>query len=392
MPGQSPLSMMRPPEQRAQRPLPAPVRRGRRWPIFAPLAAVLLLAIAWTALWYFSAATADRTLAGWVEREAAAGRVYSCGAQTIGGFPFSIQAHCADASAEIKSIEPPYAVAAKAINFAAAVYQPTRLVGDVTGPLTMAALGQPPNLTADWRRARIVVRGVPPDPDGVSIELDVPHLDRIASGEAIFKARHADLRGQIAAGSPSDHPVIDMTLRLAGATAPTLHALLAQPTEAQFDALVRGFKDLSPKPWANRFREMQAANGGIEIKSLRITQADAIVVGSGTLNLGANGKINGVLSVAIAGIEHIVPRLGLDRLIGQGLDQLSGSNGTLDRLVPGLSDAIRDTANANVVDNLKKMGQPTSIDNQPAIALPLRLSDGAIYLGMLRIGEVPPLF
>ena len=38
------------------------------------------------------------------------------------------------------------------------------------------------------------------------------------------------------------------------------------------------------------------------------------------------------------------------------------------------------------------MGQPTSIDNQPAIVLPLRFVDGAIYLGMLRIGEVPALF
>jgi hypothetical protein len=391
MPGESPLSMMRPPEQRTQRPLPAPARR-RRWPIVAPVLAALLLAVLWVALWYFSAAIADRTLAGWVEREAAAGRVYSCGAQSIGGFPLSIQAHCADASAEIKTSEPPYAVAAKAIDFAAAVYQPTRLVGDVTGPLTLAALSQPPSLTADWARARIVVRGVPPDPESVSIELDAPHLDHIAASETIFKARRADLRGQIAAGSPSDHPVIDVTLRLAAATAPTFHALLAQPTEAEFDALVRGFKDLSPKPWAERFREMQAANGGVEIKSLRITQADAIVVGNGTLTVGANGKLNGVLRVAIAGIERIVPRLGLDRLIGQGLDQLSGGNGKLDRLVPGLSDAIRDTANASVVDNLKKMGQPTSIDDKPAIVLPLRFADGAVYLGMLRIGDAPPLF
>jgi hypothetical protein len=38
------------------------------------------------------------------------------------------------------------------------------------------------------------------------------------------------------------------------------------------------------------------------------------------------------------------------------------------------------------------MGQPTSIGNQPAIVLPLRFTDGAIYLGMLRLGEAPPLF
>jgi hypothetical protein len=384
--------MMRPPERRARRPYPARARSRRHWPILAPVAAVIVLAILWTGLWYYSASKADQTLAGWVEREAAAGRVYSCGTQSIGGFPLGIHAHCTDATAVIKNIEPPYAIAAKDITFVAEVYDPTRLIGDVTGPATLAALGQSPSLTADWTRARIVVSGVPPNPDNVSIELGAPHVERIGRGETIFKAKHADLRGRIAEGSPQDHPVIEMTLRLAGAAAPTFHALLAQPTEAEFDAVVRGFKDLSPKPWADRFREMQAAGGGIEIKSLRVTQADFIVVGAGTLSVGANGKLNGLIRVVVVGIEHIVPRLGIDRLIGQGLDQLSGGNGTLDRLVPGLSETIRETANASVVDNLKKMGQPSSIDNQPAIVLPLRFSEGAIYLGMLRIGEAPPLF
>ncbi len=60
--------------------------------------------------------------------------------------------------------------------------------------------------------------------------------------------------------------------------------------------------------------------------------------------------------------------------------------------MPGLGAAVRETANASLVENLKKMGQPSMIDNQPAIVLPLRFADGSIYLGMLRIGEAPPLF
>jgi hypothetical protein len=38
------------------------------------------------------------------------------------------------------------------------------------------------------------------------------------------------------------------------------------------------------------------------------------------------------------------------------------------------------------------MGQPTEIDQKPATALPLRFTYGAIYFGMIRVGEVPPLF
>jgi len=392
MPGESPLSMMRPPAQRVRK-LPTGRPWRRLWPILAPAAIVVVLAIAWVWLWYYSASVADRTLAGWVEREAAAGRVYSCGSQSIGGFPFSIRARCANAAAEVKNYQPPFAVQAQAVTFAAEVFYPTRLVGDVTGPLTLADFGQPPHLAADWMRARVVVRGVPPDPEAVSIDLEAPHVDRIGGrGDAMFKAKRADLQTRIAAGSPRDHPVIEVTLHLSGATAPTFHPLLAEPIEAELDAVIRGFKDLSPKPWADRFREMQAAGGGIEIKLLRIAQTNAIVVGAGTLSVNAHGKLDGLVRVAIAGVEHIVPLLGIDRMIGQGIDQLSGGDGALDRLIPGLSGALRQTASASMIENFKKMGEPTTIENRPATILPLRFSDGAIYLGMLRVGEAPPLF
>ena len=392
MPGESPLSMMRPPAQRVRK-LPTGRSWRRLWPILAPAAIVVVLAIAWVWLWYYSASVADRTLAGWVEREAAAGRVYSCGSQSIGGFPFSIRARCANAAAEVKNYQPPFAVQAQAVTFAAEVFYPTRLVGDVTGPLTLADFGQPPHLAADWMRARVVVRGVPPDPEAVSIDLEAPHVDRIGGrGDAMFKAKRADLQTRIAAGSPRDHPVIEVTLHLSGATAPTFHPLLAEPIEAELDAVIRGFKDLSPKPWADRFREMQAAGGGIEIKLLRIAQTNAIVVGAGTLSVNAHGKLDGLVRVAIAGVEHIVPLLGIDRMIGQGIDQLSGGDGALDRLIPGLSGALRQTASASMIENFKKMGEPTTIENRPATILPLRFSDGAIYLGMLRVGEAPPLF
>jgi hypothetical protein len=53
---------------------------------------------------------------------------------------------------------------------------------------------------------------------------------------------------------------------------------------------------------------------------------------------------------------------------------------------------VRNSAAASLIDNLKRMGQPAQIDNKPAVALPLRFADGSVYLGIIRIGEVPPLF
>jgi hypothetical protein len=137
MPGQSPLSMMQPPEQRAGGTSRARTVTFRRWTIWAPVAAVILLAALWSGLWYVSASVADRALSGWVEREAAAGRAYSCSSETIGGFPFDVRARCTDVTAEIKNSQPPYSVGAKALDFVAEVYRPTRLVGELSGPLTI---------------------------------------------------------------------------------------------------------------------------------------------------------------------------------------------------------------------------------------------------------------
>src|SRR4029079_5717698 len=143
-------------------------------------------------------------------------------------------------------------------------------------------------------------------------------------------------------GSVTDNPVIEAVLRLTAASAPRLHALTAQPLDADIPAMLRGLKDFAPKTWSQRFREVQAAGGNIEITQARLKQGEVIAMAAGTLSLNANGRLDGLIRIAVAGIDRVVPLLGVDRMIGQGLDKLTGSNGSgqglggLDRLIPGL--------------------------------------------------------
>ena len=169
-------------------------------------------------------------------------------------------------------------------------------------------------------------------------------------------------------GSPRNHPVIETTLHLVAATAPTLHPLFAAAVDVDADAALSGFNDLLPKPWAERFREMQANGGGIEIKALRFAQGKAIiVVGAGKLSLNEHGKLDGVIERRDR--RHRTNRSAAWRRSNcwrRASTGLSGSPGTaaqglnaLDQLIPGLGGALRETANAGIIDNLKKMGQPT---------------------------------
>jgi hypothetical protein len=400
---QSPLGTMQRDRERVRRradPRAVPHRRGRTFLMLALLAVVL--AAAWCGGWYYAASVADSTLAGWVEREAAAGRVYNCGSQGITGFPFRIQAHCAEASAALKTIQPPFVVAANDVTFTAQVYHPTLLVGEVTSPVTVQAPGETaPSFVATWSLGRLSVSGFPPNPDSFTVDIDHLHLDHGTGTNAVtwFAADNAQLNAQIVSGSANNRPVIDTVLHFTAAIAPTLHRVTADPMQGDIEIVVRGLKDLSPKPLAERFREMRANGGNFEIKALRLERTDAVVVGAGTLTVNEHGRLDGTVNVAIAGIENIVPLLGIDQMIDQGVSRMTGMNGqpgqglaALDRLVPGLSGAVRQGAAASVIDNIKKMGQPTEIDKKPATILPLRISDGSVYLAMIRVGAIPPLF
>jgi hypothetical protein len=400
MSGQSPSSMMRS-AQRPVRKRQAAPRRRRLWPLLVLAIVIIALPVGWNMLWSYAASIANEALAGWISREAALGRVYACGSQTTGGFPFDIVMRCDKAAAAFNSNRPPFNVKASGFTFSAQLFRPTLLHGEVDGPVTLADPSGPPIFTANWSKAQVTLLGLPPEPERATVALAAPRLDRPGGGDdnMIFQADQIDVDGRIIQGSARNNPVIEASAKFVAATAPRFHPLLAEPLTGEIDAVMRGFKDFSPKPWPALFREMQASGGGIEIRSLRVERADAVVVGDGTLSVNPHGKLDGELEVTVSGVENIVPLLGIDQLIGQGVDRLTGGAGSpaqglgvLDRLLPGLGGAVRESANASVIESIKKMGKPAQIDNKPAIALPLRVEDGIIYVGVIPVGSVPALF
>src|ERR1041384_4349733 len=124
------------------------VPRRRPWLIATPLAFVVALAIAWSGFWYYAARAAQARIEDWQAQQARAGRSFSCGSQSVGGFPFRIEVRCADAAAELKDTQPPVALKLKEILVIAQVWDPKLLIAEFTGPLTAAA-----SASADSRSA-----------------------------------------------------------------------------------------------------------------------------------------------------------------------------------------------------------------------------------------------
>jgi hypothetical protein len=372
-------------------PDPAP-RRSRLWPVLLPSMLFVALAIVWTGLWFYAADAAEKALDGWRVREARVGRIHRCDQQTIGGYPFRIEFRCTNPVVELRRESPPVAFQAADLVVVAQVYQPTRLVSEFTGPMTVGQPGGAPGFVANWTLGQSSVSGKPFAPDRISIAVDNPTFDRIggAGHVNLLKASHVELHGRLAETSTPADPAVDLVLRLVAATAPELHELAARPLDADVAATLHGLPDLAPKPWPVRFKELQARGGKIEIAKARIQQGDVIAVGAGTLGLTARGGLDGQMQITVVGIETILKSLDLERIMSEG--DIGATLGRLDRIMPGLSQIARRNAGPSIMAGLGAIGEQTTLEGKPAVTVPLRFTDGQIFLGPLAVGRAAPLF
>jgi len=367
----------------------------------------------WSGFWYWSTTTAEATMTAWRAHEAAAGRAYGCATTHFGGYPFRIEVDCAEPSVDDRAT----ALSIRARNLAAVaqVWDPTLVIGEILGPLTVGPLGGSPTATVEWTLAQASLRGTPGAPERLSIVVDKPNLATAPSGGPIAAAEHLEFHGRFAAESTPGHPVVDLALDLRNATAPALVSALgtfgplaSASTDLFLVAVLRGASDFAPKPLGQHLREIQAANGRLEITNARLQQGDLIATATGALGLTARGTLTGDLRLTVVNMAKLIPLLGIDRVVAQAVSQdtLSRFAPALDRLMPGLGNVLRsrDNAGGNPPGSGAKPdtntaigatvlgGQQTELEGQRAVTLTLRFDDGMAFLGPLKIGQVPPFY
>ncbi len=390
-------------------------RRRPLWRFFVMPVLLLIAAAAWSAFWFYAASQVDVSADAWRAQEAKSGRVYDCARRTVAGFPFRLEVRCDGASVSLRSqsagqaaTQEPITAHLGEILVVAQVYDPKLLIAEFTAPATLSDRGGQPSMSVNWSKARASVVGLPAVPQRASIVFDDPRIDRVNGSmqTPLAQAKHIELHGRLAEGSAPDHPVIETVLRIEGGSVQEVHPLLSQPFDADVRTMLSGLKDLSPKPWPERFRELQAAGGHVEIVQSRIAQGDLVAVAAGTLGLSAQGRLDGELQMTVAGIEKVIPALGIEKMLDEGVPQatldrvapgvktqdLNNLFGALDRAIPGLGKAVRQNANVGVAVGINALGKEAVLEGKKARAFPLRFVDGAVFLGPLKVGQVPPLF
>jgi hypothetical protein len=392
----------------------APHRRPL-WGLFLMPVLLLIAAAAWSAFWFYAASQADVKADAWRAQEAKSGRVYDCAKRTVAGFPFRLEIRCDGASVSLISQtagqaagERPLTASLGEILVVAQVYDPKLLIAEFTAPATVSDSRGTSSMLVNWSKARSSVVGLPAVPQRASIVFDDASIDRINGSVQVplARARPVELHGRVAEGAPLDHPVIETVLKLEAGSVQEVHPLLAQPFDAEVRTMLSGLKDLAPKPWPERFRELQAGGGHVEIVQSRIQQGDLIAIAAGNLGLSAQGRLDGELQMTVAGIEKVIPALGIEKMLDEGVPQatldrlapgvrtqdVSNLLGALDRAIPGLGKVVKQNANVGVAAGINALGTEAVLEGRKARAFPLRFVDGAVYLGPLKVGQVPPLF
>lgn len=388
-----------------------PPRKRTRWPLFVMPGLLVILAIGWTGFWFYASSQVGAQFDRWRTREAQSGRVYDCGKLSVGGYPFRFEVRCVDASVDLISQTANRKFGKGELSeilAVAQIYKPQQLIAEFVGPLTVTEQGEQQSLVINWNKAQASVFGLPVSPQRVSLVVDEPTLERSAASvrTPIGRAKRSELHGRIAEGSAAANPVIEVSWQLTQASADTLHPALGEAFDMTTQARLSGLKDFRPKPWPERFREIQAANGRIEILQSRLQQGTMIAVASGSLGITPQGMLDGELQMVVAGLEKVVPALGIDKILEQGVpqatldrlapglkaEQVDKAMGALDKLIPGLGNVVRQRAPAALTAGVAMLGQKTTLEGRPAQAFPLRFTEGAVYLGPFRFAQTSPLF
>jgi hypothetical protein len=386
-------------------------RRRPLWRLFIMPILLVVAALGWSAFWFYSASLVDSASDAWRAREAKSGRVYDCAKRSVAGFPFRLEVRCDGVSVSLSSqtaTQAPVTAKLGEILVVAQVYDPKLLIAEFTAPATIYDRGEQPSMTVNWRTARSSVVGLPGVPQRASIVFDDASIDRLngAVQAPLARAKHIELHGRLAEGSALDRPVIETVLKIESGSVQEVHPLLAEPFDADLRTMLSGLKDFSPKPWPQRFREIQAAGGHVEIVQSRIQQGDLVAVAAGTLGLSAQGRLDGELQMTVAGIEKVIPALGIEKMLDEGVPQstldrvapgvktsdVNNLFGALDRAIPGLGKVVKQNANVGVAAGINALGKEAVLEGKKARAFPLRFVDGTVFLGPLKVAQVPPLF
>lgn len=349
---------------------PAP-RRRKPWIIAIPLMLVVVLGLCWSGLWVYASARAERELEAWIAREALLGRVWGCAERTLGGFPFRFELMCRQPSLTTRGTGDALRITAARAHAVAQVWAPNHMVAEFEGPAKVEDLATGHVYGATW--SLLQMSGIATI-DGIaqrfSLTVDTPAL-QVTPGETaqtLFTAKRFEAHARRSPPAEGKGPDgVDYAFGLQDGHSPGLAGGgIAGPVNLVLQGSVTAIDNLQPMSVAERIKAWASANGTLKVETFRLTTPKAALTANGALGVDPQGRVFGAVSIGFSGVDD------LTRALAQG--------------------GVISPEIASVVNAIALAGRPGDVAGRRGTTFSVTLKEGAVQLGKVPVGIIPPLF
>ncbi|MEP9354420.1 DUF2125 domain-containing protein [Xanthobacter sp. KR7-65] len=349
----------------------APTRRPKPWLVIVPLAILVVLAVAWSGVWFYAANRAQREIDAWIGREAKLGRIWTCSDRHLAGFPFRFELRCLMPTLETRGGDAMRFTAAS-VHAVAQVWAPNHLVAEFTGPARVEDLDTGAAYVAAWSLLQMSgVGDLSGRPDRFSLRAQDVRLEQPGAAGTppapLLSARLFEFHARRSPGAEGRPDSVDYASGLAGGESAVLAALGASgPVDMTLQGTVTASADLRPMPLAQRMRAWAAAGGVAKLDRFVVTSPRLAVTAGGAVSLDTQGRLNGKLDLGFAGLNELV----------QGLDRA----GVIPREI------------APIVTALAMVGKAGQVEGRKGTTFALSFDSGTLKLAGFPVGIIPPVF
>jgi hypothetical protein len=342
-----------------------------RLAVIVPLGLVALAFGAWSLYWYTAAEKTQAALAAWSAREAQAGRVWSCPAPVVGGFPFRVEISCSNATFQGTLLGTARLTGTLAqLHASAQLLAPGVLVAELDPPFVAKTSDGSLDIVSRWTKLTFEAEGTPEAlariglvGHEVLLQGSIGNLGttKVTMGRfdayAVRIPERADNAYKVGLGvetlaAPTLEPVIDSAAR----------------TGLDFEGTITRADFGGPVPTADQLERWRMSNGHVEVETLEFTSGTRRLAARGVLDLDTAHRPRGRLQAEVSDFDIILQQLGVDPVIlsaGAALAGLLGGKPATDETSRGLSH----------------------------LQLPLSVSDGYLSVGPVQTSiQVPPLY
>ena len=279
-----------------------PERHSRFW-LFAPFAMLALLALAWSAAWFFIRNRATEALDGWFAAQAATGRQWTCPQRSVGGYPFRIEIMCRTLAVQ----QPDLTLSLGRVHAVAQVYQPRHVIIEAEGPLRLSS--GPVTVEGQWNSLRSSLRVVAEGFQTASLVVTEPVLNfRGPNLGTDLRAQHfeAHLRPDPARGS--SERALDVVARASGLSAPVLDNLIggSEPAHVEMQAIATQARDARLRSVPEELERWRQAGGKLELPFAAVSKGNRRLEARGELTLDALHRPTGRLDLAARGLDGLL--------------------------------------------------------------------------------------